>query len=191
MKKIKSIIIALMMVVSLSLLSGCGNQKANADGFEFTYKAKAEATSENQTKYLKIALSIKNTKNQENTLEASKFTLKKGEETANTSAIIGNNIIDAMEEETFAKMATIDTTITLTLSGTLDGTYQLYYSDTKLFEINAQKASNTESNNQNSQSNTNNNSNSQQNTDNNSDSNPDTNSDTNLNPDGTTNTNQN
>lgn len=146
MKKIKSIMITLMMIVSLSLFAGCANQKNNADGFEFTYKAKAEVTSESQVKYLKLALSIKNIKNTENTLEASKFVLKKGEAVANTATIIGNNIVDAMEEETFTKMATIDTTITLTLSETLDGIYELYYNNTKLFEINAQKATNTNQN---------------------------------------------
>ena len=134
-----------MITLCMPIFVGCGNGKISADGFQFTYKAKAEVTSENDTKYLKISLEIKNTKNEENTLHSSKFVLKKGEDTASTSAIIGNNIIDAMEEETFAKMATLDLTITLALTDSLDGTYQLYYNNTKLFEINAQKINNNSS----------------------------------------------
>ena len=145
MKIFKSLLFALMITLCLPMFVGCGSEKISVDGFQFTYKAKAEMTSENETKYLKISLEIKNMKNEENTLQASKFILKKGEDTISASAIIGNNIVDAMEEETFAKMATLDTTITLALSENLDGTYQLYYNSTKLFEINAQKINNNSS----------------------------------------------
>ncbi len=137
MKKFKPIFLALMISLCLTIFTGCNGQKASADGFEFTYKAKAEITSENNTQYLKIALAIKNTKNTENTLDASKFVLKNADSIVSTSAIIGNNIVDAMEEETFAQMATLDTTIMLTLTDTLDGAYELYYNQIKLFEINA------------------------------------------------------
>ena len=157
MKKLKIFLVALMMIVVPTLFVGCGNSSMTAEGFSFTYKAKAEVTSENESKYLKIALEIKNTKNQENTLQASKFALKKGDETVSTTVIIGNNIVDAMETETFAMMATLDTTITIGLSETLEGAYQLYYGETKLFEINAQKATeNTDSNNTDNTNNTNN-----------------------------------
>ena len=146
MKKIKSLLVSLMMIVSLTLLVGCGAQEASAEGFQFTYKSKSEVTNENDTNYLKISLAVKNVKEEENTLTASKFTLKQGEETASTDAFIGNNIVDAMETETFDQMATLDLAITIALSDTLEGTYQLFYGETQLFEINAQKVTNNTAN---------------------------------------------
>ena len=144
MKKIYLFFTAFIMLLSLGL-TGCGAQEASAEGFKFTYKTD-EITSENNNKYLKLTLEVKNTLSEENTLEASKFILKKDTETISNDVIIGNNIIDAMETETFESMQALDTTISITLTETLDGTYQLYYGETQLFEINAQKMNNSSSN---------------------------------------------
>ena len=140
MKKIKSFLLALTLITSFTLLAGCSTQKASAEGFNFAYNSNAEIESKDDNKYLKIALEVKNIKNEENTLEASKFVLKKGDETVNTSAMIGNNIIDAMETETLEKMASVNLVLTLGIDQSFEGIYELYYNRTKLFDISAKKA---------------------------------------------------
>jgi len=139
MKKVLSFALALGVIFSMGLFVGCKNNKSTtkAEGFSFTYvKESATKTTVESNYNVKMDLSIKNEKSEDNKLLASKFALKQNDAVISTAVWFGKDAASRAEEVTLNSMKCEDMTLNLTVPSTTKGECALYYGETKLFVVN-------------------------------------------------------
>ena len=126
------------VILSAGIFVGCKNKKTtSAENFTFTYVLEsATKTDVNEESNIKLNLSVKNDKNEENTLLASKFTLKQQNKVVSTSAFLGNDQANKKDNEKFDAMKTCDVVLNFVTPKTLTGECELFYGETKLFIVN-------------------------------------------------------
>ncbi len=139
MKKVLSFVLALGVIFSMGLFVGCKNNKTQtkAEDFTFTYvKESATKTTEESNYNIKIDLSVKNEKNEDNKLLASKFVLKQTDNNVSTSVWLGKDAANKVQEQTLTSMKCEDITLNIVTANTVKGECALYYGETKLFVVN-------------------------------------------------------
>lgn len=139
MKKILSVIATFAIVLCAGIFVGCNNGKTQtkAEDFNFTYvKNSATKVVEDQNYNININLNVKNEKDAENTLDASKFTLKQADKTVSTSVYFGDDKTEKPTTEKFESMKDKDISVHFITDKTLTGECILYYGETKLFTVN-------------------------------------------------------
>lgn len=138
MKKILSIIATFAIVLCAGIFVGCNNgeTKTKAEDFNFTYvKNSATKTTEDSNYNININLNVKNEKNAENTLDASKFALKQADKIVSTSVYFGNDKSEKPTTEKFETMKNKDVSVHFITANSLTGELILYYGETQLFTV--------------------------------------------------------
>ena len=136
MKKFGSYVVLMLLLIGSVAFAACCKTSATIDNLVFTFeKNSAQIVSEQDDKYVKLKLDIKNNSSDVRQVNAEDFSLSIDNEAVKSDVIFGNNIIDQMDSETIESMGKANLILSIKVDKT-SGAFSLKYKGTTIVDFN-------------------------------------------------------